>query len=169
MKRGEDVGGEGRVGLEPRGVLGAEIAGEKRGEAEVIGDEAGRRGVFVGENRHGEAACVQVVQQRKSAGEGEDIVEHRTIPVGAINFHGGGDLVGADEFEQGVFEAAADGVAHLGERGFGLAELRQGVRVAAMDGGEVVDERAVEVEEKGAKLHERKEWRRAWGGGTEIF
>jgi hypothetical protein len=43
------------------------------------------------------------------------------------------------------------------------------VRVAAMDGGEVVDERAVEVEEKGAKLHERKQWRREWGGGTEIF
>ena len=38
-----------------------------------------------------------------------------------------------------------------------------------VDGGEVVDERAVEVEEKGAKLHERKEWRREWGGGTEIF
>jgi hypothetical protein len=78
-------------------------------------------------------------------------------------------LVRADELEQSVFEAAAYGFAYLSERGLGQAELRQGVRVAAMDGGEVVDQRAVEIEKKGAKLHEREEWRWEWGGGTEIF
>ena len=119
MKRGEDVRGEGRVGLEPRGVLGAEIIGEEGSETEVVGDEAGGRGVFVRKNRHGKAARVQGAQEREGAGEGEDVVEHRAIPVGAVDFHGGGDLVGADELEQSVFEAAADGVAYLGERGLG--------------------------------------------------
>lgn len=109
--------------------------------------------MFIGKDRGGEATRVQVAQERPSAGEGDDVVEHRAVPIGAVDFHGGRDLVRADKFEQSVFEAAANRVAHLGERGRRLAELRQGVRVAAMDGRKVIDERAVEVEEQGAKLH----------------
>jgi hypothetical protein len=38
VKRGEDVGGEGWVGLKPRGILGAEIIGEEGGETELCID-----------------------------------------------------------------------------------------------------------------------------------
>jgi len=60
-----------------------------------------------------------MAQKFKGAGEGGDIVEHGAIPVSAVNFYGSWNLVRANELKQGVFEAAADRVAYLGERGPG--------------------------------------------------
>lgn len=108
---------------------------------------------------------VELGEDFAGAGEQHDVVEHGGIPVGAVDRESFGDTVGADEGGDGVFESATDGGANALERGGGEAEFHHGVTVAAMDRGEVVDERAVEVEEDSGKAgHEGAEiW---FGGGT---
>lgn len=147
----EDVGGECRLGLEPGRVFGAEVAVEKGSEAEVRADQARGRAHFVGENGELRAAGVQGLEQLKRAGEEYDVVEHRRVPVGAVDGERLRDARRTDERREGVFESSADGGADLRQGRRKQAELAHRVTVAAMDGGEVVDERAVEVEEDGGE------------------
>jgi hypothetical protein len=100
------------------------------------------------------AAGRKIAQKGEGAGEGGDVLKHGGVPIRAVDCDGGGDLVGTDKVEHRVFEATAHGGADLGEGGRGEAELGQGVGVGAVDRGEVVDERAIEIEEKGAKGHD---------------
>lgn len=153
----EDVAGECGLGLEPSGVPRPEVAVEERGETEVGADEARRRAEFVGEDGELGAAGVQGFEEFACAGEQDDIVEHRRIPVGSVNGESLRDARGPDEGGDGVFESSADGRANLGKRWRGQAELAHRVAVAAMDRGEMIDERAVEVEQDGGKSgHERE-------------
>ena len=96
------------------------------------------------------------MEEFEGAGEEDDVVEHRGVPVGAINGEGLGDARRADELGDGVFESTANGGADLGEGRRGEAELAQRMAVAAMDRGEVIDERAVEVEEDGGEIRHKK-------------
>lgn len=153
----EDVAGECGLGLEPSGVFSPKVAVEERGETEVGADEARRRAEFVGEDGELGAAGVQGFEEFACAGEQDDIVEHRRVPVGPVNGESLRDARGPDEGGDGVFESSADGRANLGKRWRGQAELAHRVAVAAMDRGEMIDERAVEVEQDGGKSgHERE-------------
>ena len=151
---GEEMRGEGGFGLEPRGVLGAEVGVQERRKSEVVGNQAGRGAMLVGKDRELGAAGMKIAQKGEGAGEGGDVLKHGGVPIRAVDCDGGGDLVGTDKVEHRVFEATAHGGADLGEGGRGEAELGQGVGVGAVDRGEVVDERAIEIEEKGAKGHD---------------
>jgi len=153
----EDVVGECGLGLEPSGVFSPKVAVEERGETEVGADEARRRAEFVGEDGEPGAAGVQGFEEFACAWEQDDIVEHRRVPVGPVNGESLRDARGPDEGGDGVFESSADGRANVGQRWRGQAELAHRVAVAAMDRGEMIDERAVEVEQDGGKSgHERE-------------
>ena len=144
----EDVGGEFGLRFQPGRVAGAEDTVEKRGEAEMVADPAGVVAALVGEDGEGAAGGAAFADEVEGAGEREDVFEEDRIRVGDMRADGGGDVFLGQEAAHGVFEAAADGGADLGEGGGGPAELRQGVDVAAVDGGEGIDEGAVEIEQE---------------------
>lgn len=164
----EDVVGECGLGFEPSGVFRPEVAVEERGEPEVGANEARRRAEFVGEDCDLCAAGVQGLEEFARAWEKDDIVEHRLVPVGPVNGEGLRDARGADEGCDGAFESSADGRANLGKRWRGQAELAHRVAVAAMDRGEMIDERAVEVEQDGGKSGHEMSWPRdlIWRAGV---
>ena len=107
--------------------------------------------MFVGEDRQLGAASVQLFEQFASPGVELHVVEHRRVPVRLINRAGFGDAPGPGEPGDRVVESAAHGRAHLGGGRLGQAELAQGVGMGALDGGELVDQRAVEVEKEGGE------------------
>ncbi len=148
----EGVLGEFDLGLEPRGVGRAEVAAEERGDFQMVADEAGGGAVFVGEDGEGGAAGVEFFQEFAGAGEKSDVVEHGGIPIRAIDGEGFGGALGTDQATDGEFDAAADGGVDLFERGRRQAKFLHRVRMGAVDRGEVVDERAVEVEEEGFEM-----------------
>ena len=160
-ERGEHMGREPGVGLQPRSVLRAENAAEQRRDAEVIAHQARRGAVLVGEDRQRAAAGMQGAQQFAGSGHQLDAVEHGPVPVGAVNLQGAGEIGLAHETAHGVLQAAADGAPDLFAGGRGQPELRQGVRVAAVDRRQVVEQRAVEVEQYGPVAHAGEKERHA--------
>lgn len=134
--------------FEPWGVGCAENAVEQRREIQMVADEPGGRAVFVGEDGEPGAAGVETFEKLACAGEEGDVVEHCFVPVGSVNRERFGNALLSDEAGNRELETAADGGVHLLEGRGGESEPLHRVRVGPVDRGEVVDERAVEIEQK---------------------
>ena len=146
--------GEFALWLEPGSIGRTEVSVEQLGNAEVGADPAGGGAVFVGEHGGLTSGLLQGREELAGPRQELDVVEHRGVPIRAVNGERGREVFPSGQAGDGEFDAAADGRAHLRESRGGQAQFRHGVGVAAMDGGEVIDERAIEIKEDGAVAHE---------------
>ena len=163
LEFGEGVDGEAGLRLQPGRVACAIDSGEVGHQPKVLADRARGGAQLVGEDCATEAAGVQCLKERESAGQQLDIVEQRRVEVGAVDADGLLEAGRIDEAQHGPFETATDRRAHLFIGRGRETQTRQRVHVAAVDRAEVIDQRAIEVEEDEAGSHGRHQQRRKDG------
>ncbi len=158
FRRGAEAleGGTGELGLglAPRRVKDTEDEVEMRGEADGLEDGAGVSALFVGEDGGGDALGMESADERGYAWQDRDLGVPDFFEVRTEDAHGFVDVLLRNEFAEGDGDGTAHAGLHFFEADGGQAEPRESVAVAAVDDAEVIDERAVEIEDDGLGLME---------------